>query len=467
VPLLFLLFPLWLGNVVLGGESSITLLLDIKGSIGPATSDYLSRGLDKAKQLNAKLVILRMDTPGGLDYSMRFMIKKIMASTVPVASYVAPSGARAASAGTYIMYASHISAMAPATTLGAATPIRIGGIPGFPENKDDPPTGADDKEKEKEQTDKDSKAPENESRGQSEGAMKNKIINDAAAYIRGLANRYGRNAQWAELAVREAVSLTAEEAREQNVIDILAIDVADLLSQINGRTVRLEEREVQLSTYGTIIKPYEPDWRSRLLSVITDPNIAYILMLIGIYGLIFELSNPGSILPGVVGAICLLLALYAFQVLPINYAGLALMMLGIMFMIAEAFMPSFGVLGLGGVIAFVAGSIILMGEEQLSISLPLIGGTALVSAGFFMWVISKLIRLRKRAVVSGAEQMLGITGHALDNIDNEGRVWVHSEIWKARSRRPLIKGQAIRVISMDGLILHVEPIEKGTDSEKE
>jgi len=190
------------------------------------------------------------------------------------------------------------------------------------------------------------------------------------------------------------------------------------------------------------------------------------LMLIGIYGLIFELSNPGSILPGVVGAICLLLALYAFQVLPINYAGLALMMLGIMFMIAEAFMPSFGVLGLGGVIAFVAGSIILMGEDQLSISLPLIGGTALVSAGFFMWVIGRLIRLRKQAVVSGVEQMLGITGHALDNIDNEGRVWVHSEIWKARSHQPLIKGQAIRVVSMDGLILHVEPIDKGTDSEK-
>ena len=296
-------------------------------------------------------------------------------------------------------------------------------------------------------------------------AMKRKIINDAAAYIKGLANKHGRNAEWAELAVRKAVSLTAQEAREQNVVDLVAVDLSDLLSQLNGRTVKLETGDATLATQGLIVEVYEPDWRSRLLSVITDPNIAYILMLIGVYGLIFELANPGSIFPGVIGAISLLLALYAFQVLPINYAGLALMILGIAFMIAEAFMPSFGILGFGGVAAFVVGSIILMDEEQLAISLPLIGGTALVSAGFFMWVIGKLIRVRKHAPVTGGEEMIGIIGHALDTFASTGRVRVHSETWNAKTRSPVNRDQPVRVVSMDGLILNVEPIEEGNPGE--
>ncbi|MCP4408883.1 MAG: nodulation protein NfeD, partial [Gammaproteobacteria bacterium] len=397
----------------LGAESNgAALLLNINGSIGPASSDYVVRGLEKASRQHARVVIIRMDTPGGLDSAMRSIIKEILSSPVPVVSYVAPSGARAASAGTYIMYASHVAAMAPATTLGAATPVQIGGIPGIPETKDDSPVVGD---KGEDGGESGVGSKEDELEGVTEaGAMKSKIINDAAAYIRGLANRHGRNAQWAELAVTKAATLTADEALKKNVIDIVTSDIADLLVQLDGRVVRLEIGKATISTTGMIVEVYEPDWRSRLLSVITDPNVAYILMLIGIYGLIFELSNPGSILPGVVGAICLLLALYAFQVLPINYAGLGLMILGIMFMVAEAFMPSFGVLGLGGVVAFVAGSIILMGEEQLKISLPLIGGTALVSAGFFMWVIGKLIRVRRQAVVSGAEQMIGATGYALD-----------------------------------------------------
>ena len=435
-------------------DSNSAILLYIKGSIGPATSDYVKRGLEKAEEQKAKMVILQIDTPGGLDYSMRSIVKAILASPIPVVGYVAPSGARAASAGTYIMYATHLAAMAPATTLGAATPVQIGGFPGLPDAKDDEPA----------ETGEDKKAdgkPVKEQNKDSKDAMKSKIVNDAAAYIKGLADRHGRNAEWAELAVRKAVSLTAKEAEEKNVIDLIAFDLPDLLRQINGRTIQLEGQKSILSTEAIVIEAYEPDWRSRVLSVITDPNVAYILMLIGIYGLIFELANPGSVLPGVIGAISLLLSLYAFQVLPINYAGLGLMILGIMFMIAEAFLPSFGILGFGGVVAFVVGSIILMGEDQLSISLPLIGGTALVTAGFFMWVIGRLIGMRRRTVVSGAEQMIGAAGYALDDFESEGRAWVHSEAWKVHSRIPIAKGQPVRVISLDGLVLNVEPIKEG------
>jgi len=416
------------------------ILLNIKGPIGPAVSDYVNRGIKKAEEDHAGIVILQMDTPGGFDHSMRDIIKNILSSSIPVVSYVAPGGARAASAGTYILYASHVAAMAPTTNLGAATPIRIGGLPGMPEN---PAPQEKEESKEKPLT---------------RDTLERKMVNDAVAYIKALANRYSRNEEWAEQAVREAVSLTAMEALEIGVIDLVATSHADLLHQIDGREVIMETGNITLATKDMIIKLFAPDWRTRILTVITDPNIAYILMLFGIYGLIYELANPGFILPGIVGAICLLLALYTFQILPINYAGLALIVLGITFMIAEAFAPSFGALGIGGVIAFTVGSIILMDEEGMRISLPLIGSTALVSAGFFLWLMSRVYAMSRKKVVTGAEEMIGIIGKAMEDFTDEGRVWVHGESWQAQTSTPIKKGQKVQITEKDGLQLKVKAI---------
>ena len=355
-------------------------LVELQGAIGPSTQDHVQRSLRTAVDENVDLVILQIDTPGGLDQSMRGIVRSILSSDIPIISYVYPSGSRAASAGTYILYASPIAAMAPATNLGAATPVKIGGLPELPSADEDPQE----------------KDPD---------ALEKKIVNDSAAYIKSLAKRYGRNEIWAEQAVREGVSLTAAEALEKNVIDFVTNDISSLLQQIDGRELKLANTTVTLDTSDMSIERIEPDWRTRLLSVITDPNIAYILMLVGIYGLIFEFASPGFFVPGVVGAICLVLALYAFQTLPINYAGLALLFLGMVFMISEAFVTSGGVLGLGGVVAFIIGSIILFDDENLAVSLPLIGGIALVSSAFMLWVLTRMIRLRRQPAVSGVESM--------------------------------------------------------------
>ncbi len=416
-------------------------LLDVQGPIGPATAEYLIDSLEKSSGQNAELVIIRMDTPGGLDASTRDIIKAILNSPVPVATFVTPGGARAASAGMYILLASHIAAMSPATNVGAATPVSIiGGEQAG--RKQEPAEKSDDAE-----------APETVATN----AMERKVVNDAIAYARGLANRHGRNADWAELAVREAASITAEKALEIGVIDLIASDVGDLLQQLNGKTIEVGGRDWTLDTAALQVEQIEPDWKSELLGVITSPTIAYLLLLVGIYGLFFEGYNPGAVLPGVIGAICLLTALYAFQMLPVNYAGFALLALGIILMIGEAVAPSFGVLGIGGIISMVIGSIILIDTDVpgYAISRPLIGALALASSLGLMAIVGIALKARLRPVVSGREQMIGATGIALSDIHQTGEVFVHSERWSAVSGSCIRKGQSVVVTAIDGLILKV------------
>ncbi len=421
-------------------RAATAIVLTVQDAIGPASAAYVVRGIVNAPQRGATLVVIELDTPGGLDTSMRQIIQAILRSPVPVAVYVTPQGARAASAGTYILYAAHIAAMAPATTLGAATPVAIG-LPG----SGDKPAPA------KDGASQANAAPPAD-------AMAAKAVHDAAAFIRGLAQQRGRNADWAERAVREAVSLTASEALREKVVDVVASDVPDLLGQIDGRTVQVAGSNVTLHTRGLAVQAQPPDWRDRLLSAITHPSVALMLMMIGIYGLIFEFSTPGFGVAGVTGAICLLLALFGLQMLPINYVGLALILLGMALLVAEVHLSAFGVLGVGGIIAFIAGAVLLFDRDVpgFGVPLPLIFGLAASSAAVVLLAASMALRARRRPVVSGREQLVGAQGE-VDSVD-AGATWamVHGERWKVASADPLEPGQRVTVLGSHGLVLDVQ-----------
>jgi membrane-bound serine protease (ClpP class) len=432
------------------------LVIDIDGAIGPAIADYIAEQLTKIDPTKTSLVILRIDTPGGLDTAMRKIIRAELASPVPVAVYVAPAGARAASAGTYILYAASVAAMAPGTNLGAATPITIGGMPESPEGERDQKEP--DKAKQDGDKDKDSKPAEPDEPLDTSAPERRKLVNDAAAYIRGLAQMHGRNAEWAESAVRGAASLPADEALKLNVIDVVAATLPELLRKIDGREVLVNGERKKLATADLELVKSELDWRTRLLMVITDPTVAYLLMLVGVYGLIFEFTNPGSYAPGVIGGISLLLALFAFSVLPIDYAGLALILLGIALMVAEAFAPSFGILGLGGVVAFAIGSVILFRTDApgFGLPIPVVVASSVVTGGLLVLVLAMLLRSRRKAVITGKEGLIGSAGEVVAWTGRDGRVRVLGEVWLAQANEVLQPGDHIEVSGREGLLLTVE-----------
>ena len=435
------------------------MLLTVNGAIGPASAAYVEHGISRAAKEGCQLMILQMDTPGGLDTSMRSIIKAILTSPVPIAAYVAPGGARAASAGTYILYASHIAAMAPGTNLGAATPVQIGAA-GMEPEREKPPQRKDNeagkKPGEKTTSDDATTSP-----------MTRKQVNDAAAYIRGLAQMRGRNADWAEQAVREAVSLPTDEALRLHVIDYIAADVPALAAQLHGKKVSVLGQDRVLRTKDAPIVDAQPDWHAKLLAAITNPAIALLLLSIGIYGLLFEFMIPGVSVPGVIGAICLLLALYALQLLPVNYAGLALILLGMAFMVAEAFLPSFGVVGLGGIAAFVAGALILIDTDLPGYGIPasVIAGIAILSALLLTTIAGIALKTRRRAVVSGPGKLIGSVAEVVHTTQREGWAHLHGETWRVTSKTPLRLAQEVRVIARNGLVLEVVPVGSNKEGE--
>lgn len=414
--------------------------LNIDGAIGPAAADYVHRGLGVAGKEGAQLVVLTLDTPGGLDTSMRLIVQDILASPIPVAAFVAPSGARAASAGTFIVYASHVAAMAPGTNLGAASPVQIGLGSPVPE-----PPGTNEKST--------GPAPKD--------VHERKAFSDAAAYIRSLAQLRGRNAAWGEKAVLDAASLSASEARAQKVVELTAADLPSLLQQLEGRKIDVAGADRVLHTAAAPVVVWAQDWHDRLLSVLTNPSIALALMLVGIYGLFFELNNPGIVLPGVAGAVCLLLAAYAFHLLPVNYAGLALIVVGIGFIVAEVFLPAYGSLGVGGVIAFVAGALMLIdtGAGGFGIPWPLVAFLAIVTAAFLFVVARMALKARKAPIVSGLTTMIGANGEMLEDCEETGWASIRGETWKVRTAGHLARGQRIHVVDVHGALPRVSAAE--------
>lgn len=452
-----LLFSAWSWAQLNPVNSSQTvILLTIDGAIGPATRDYIIDGIEQAEQNNAALVLIKMDTPGGLSASMRDMIKKILNSDVPIATWVGPSGSRAASAGTYLLYASHIAAMAPATNLGAATPVPIGGPkPPMPSGK------AYEKLKEatedKDQTEK----------PQADQASGDKALEDSVAYIRALAEQKGRNADWAEQAVRHAATLTADQALANNVIDYLAGNEQDLIKQINGQTIKLANAEVTLALDHSQVEAIEPSFKNKILATITNPSLAYILLLVGVYGLILEGYNPGALVPGVIGGICLLVALYAFQILPVNFAGLALIFLGFALIAVEFFVPSFGILGIGGIVSLTFGSVILMDTDVPGFGIPmsLIISIALTAGILFAGIMYYLAGSFKKPLVSGSESLIGQIGEVVSNHDEYGlRVHLDGENWRAKAltKHHYDVGDTVLIERIDGLTLYVKHVENAS-----
>jgi membrane-bound serine protease (ClpP class) len=429
---------------VAAGEPRVAAVIALDGSVGPGAAGYVVRSLREAQRQEAGAVVLQLDTPGGLDSAMRDIIRAILASPVPVLAYVAPSGARAASAGTYIVYAAALAAMAPSTNLGAATPVSLFGPTPLP-RPETAPAG-------------EGRKADHSAADNSPSALLTKVTNDAAAYIRGLATLHGHNADWAEKAVREAVSLPYDAALAQRVIDLIASDLPDLLAKADGRTVIVQNRPRQLATAGLKVVYLEPTWRDQLLGLLTDPSVVYLLLLAGVFGIAFEFSHPGVFAPGVIGTICLLVGGYGLNLLPIDYTGLALTLLGIGLMSAEAFVPAFGAFVLGGAAAFAIGSVMMFDMPGARISLSVVLGGTLASAALFGVVLTLLLRARRRPVVTGATALTGLSGSVIGWNGTEGEVLVQGERWRARAGGPVQAGETVRVVSRDGLTLFVEPM---------
>ena len=450
--------------------ASKVVVLEVEGGIGVATAEYVISGLDYAAEEQAELVLINIDTPGGLVNAMRDIVTGILNSPVPVATYVTPAGARADSAGTYILLASHVAVMAPTTHLGAATPVSLIGEDSTPSPFSPRPPEPAATEPAAEDADGATEAPTGtqeeatpaEPRQPVPGnsSMDRKVLNDAVSYIRNLAERHGRNADWAELAVTEAATLTATEALEQNVIDFIANDQEELLALVNDFETTIDSETVAIQTGDTVVEDFEPNWRLKILQVIAQPEIVLLLGVIGVYGLLFEGYNPGAIVPGVVGVISLLLAAYALQLLPVNYAGLALIVVGIGLMVAEAFVPSFGALGLGGIAAFTFGAILMFdsGIPGFGISVTFVIGMAVAAALFVIWLVGFLLKLQRRGAVSGRGSIVGGTGTAMEDFEGDGKIWLEGEAWAAYSQVPITKDQEVIVTEMRGLTLHVRPL---------